>query len=121
MTISPATFREANREAVEVTKRGKRKLYKKISDLLRAKIAHYALQNGNAAAVQKFSKEVDAPLNESMVKSLQKSYVTVQKGKKRKTSEVDVVLESLPPKKHGYPLLLGHKLNTQVQAYIRAY
>ena len=51
MTISPATFREANREVVEVTKRGKRKLYKKISDMLRAKIAHYTLQNGNAAAV----------------------------------------------------------------------
>ena len=31
---------------MEVTERGKRKLYEKISDLLRAKIAHYALQNG---------------------------------------------------------------------------
>ena len=105
---------------MEVTEHGKRKLYKKISDLLRAKMAHYALQNGNATAVQKFSKEFDAPLNKSLVRSLKKSYVTVQKAKKRKTSEVDVVLESLPPKKHGFPLLLGHKLNTQMQAYIRA-
>ena len=98
MTISPAAFREANREVVEVTEHGKRKLYKKISDLLRAKIAHYTLQNGNAAAVRKFSKEFDAPLNESTVRSLKKSYVIAQKVKKRKTSEVDVVLESLPPK-----------------------
>ena len=55
VTISPAAIREANREvvAVEVTERGKRKLYKKLSDSLRGKIAHYTLQNGNAAAVLK--------------------------------------------------------------------
>ena len=51
VTISPAAFREVNREVVEVTERGKRKLYKKISDLLRATIAHYALQNGNATVL----------------------------------------------------------------------
>ena len=50
-TISPVAIREANEEVVEVTERGKRKLYKKISDLLRAKIAHYALQNNDGAAV----------------------------------------------------------------------
>ena len=88
-TISLATIREANQEVVEVTERGKGKAYKKISDLLRAEIAHYALQNGNAAAVWKFSKEFDAPLNESMVRSLKKSYVTAQEAKNRKTSEVD--------------------------------
>ena len=57
-TISPAAIRKANRKiaAVEVTERGKRKPYKRFSDSLRAKIAHYALQNGNAAAVRKFSK-----------------------------------------------------------------
>ena len=106
--------------AVEVTEHGKRKPYKKISDSLRAKIAHYALQNGNAAAIRKFSKEFDAPLNESKVRSLKKSYVTAQEAKKRKTGEVDVVLESLPPKKHGRSLLLSDNLDTQVQAYIRA-
>ena len=68
---------------MEVTECEKRKLYKKISDLLRAKIAHYASQNGNTTAVQKFSKEFDAPLNESTVRSLKKSYVTAQKAKKR--------------------------------------
>ena len=51
-TISSAAIREANREvvAVEVTERGK-KPYKKISHPLRAKIAHYALQNGNDTKV----------------------------------------------------------------------
>ena len=41
---------------VSTERTGKRKPYKKINDSLRAKIAHYALQNGNAAAVRKFSK-----------------------------------------------------------------
>ena len=38
---------------------------------------------------------------ESAVRSLKKSYVTAQEVKKRKTDEVDVVLESLLPKKRG--------------------
>ena len=54
------------------------------------------------------------------MRSLKKSYVTAQEAKKRKTGEVGVVLESLPSKKRGYPLLLSDNLDTQVQAYIRA-
>ena len=69
---------------MEVTECGKRKPYKKIIDSLRAKIAHHALQNGNATAVQKFSKELDDPLNESTVRSLKKSYIIAQEAKKRK-------------------------------------
>ena len=53
---------------------GKRKPYKKISDTLRAKIGKYALENGNAAASRKFSKEFDSSLSESTVCSLKKSY-----------------------------------------------
>ena len=73
--------------AMEVsTKRArKRKLYKNINDSQRAQIPHHALQNGNAAAVQKFSKEFDTPLNESMVRSLKNSYTTAQEAKKRKS------------------------------------
>ena len=125
VAISPATIREANQEvmAMEVSteRAGKRKPYKKINDSLRAKIAQYALQNGNATAVRKFSKEFDAPINESTMRSLKKSYVTAQEAQKRKAGEVDVVLESLPPKKCGRPLLLSDNLDTQVQAYIRAF
>ena len=105
--------------AVKVTECGKRKPYKNISDPLRAKITQCTLQNGNAA-VQKFSKEFNAPLNESRVRLLKKSYVTAQEAKKRKTGEVELVLESLPPKKRGRSLLLSDNLDTQVQTYIRA-
>ena len=106
----------------ETTEHEKRKPYKKINDSLRAKIAQYALKNGNAAAVRKFFKEFDTPLNESTVRSLKKkkSYVTAQEARKRKTGEVDIVLESLPPKKRGRPLLLSDNLDTQVQAYVKA-
>ena len=59
-TVSPPAIRAANKEVMdmEITEHGKRKLHKKINDSLRAKIAQYTLQNGNAAAVQKFSKEL---------------------------------------------------------------
>ena len=120
-TVSPPAIRAANKEVMdmEITEHGKRKPYKKINDSLRAKIAQYAIQNGNAAAVRKFSKEFDTPLNESTVRSLKKSYVTAQEARKRKTGEVDIVLESLPPKKRGRPLLLSDNLDTQVQAYVK--
>ena len=121
-TVSPPTIRAANKKVMdmEMTEHGKRKPYKKINDSLRAKIAQYVLQNGNAAAVRKFSKEFDTPLNESTVRSLKKNYVTAQETRKRKTGKIDIVLESLSPKKHGRPLLLSDNLDTQVQAYIKA-
>ena len=64
-TVSPPAIRAANKEVMdmEITEHGKRKLHKKINDSLRAKIAQYTLQNGNVAAVRKFSKEFDTPLN----------------------------------------------------------
>ena len=86
--------------AVEATEGRKRKPYKKISDSLRAQIGRYALENGNAAAVRRFTKEFDTSLSESTVRSLKKSYISARDAKKRKSDE-DVTLESLPPKKRG--------------------
>ena len=120
--ITPAAIQEANKEVLKATEnaeRGKRKLYKKISDSMRAEIGWYALENGNAASVRKFSKSFDTPLNESTVRSLKKSYVKARDMKKREMGEDDVVLESLPPKKRGHPLLLSENLDAQVQAYVK--
>ena len=83
-TISLAAIREANQEVMEVNERGEKKPYTKISDLLRAKVAHYTLHNGNAIAVHKFSKEFDVPLNESTVRSLKKSYIITQETKRER-------------------------------------
>ena len=63
--ILPSPIREANKEvamAMEATKDRKRKPYKKISDSLRAQIGRYALENGNAAAMRRFTKEFDISL-----------------------------------------------------------
>ena len=57
-TVSPEAIQEANKEvpaAMEVTKQGNRKPYKQISDMLRASIGRYALENDNAGAVRKYS------------------------------------------------------------------
>jgi len=52
---------------MELTEQGNRKPYKQIRDMLRASIGRYALENGNAAAVQKYSYNFDAALNISTV------------------------------------------------------
>ena len=120
-TIPPSAIREANKEvvmAVEATEGRKRKPYKKISDSLRAQIGRYALENGNAAAVRRFTKEFDTSLSESTVRSLKKSYISARDAKKQKSDE-DVTLESLPPKKRGRPLLLSESIDKQVQAYVK--
>ena len=57
----PSAIREVNKEvvmAVEATEGRKRKLYKKISDSLSAQIGRYALENGNAAAVRHFTRNL---------------------------------------------------------------
>ena len=119
---------QANQEVISVIEKtpqqgdgGKRKPYIKISDTLRAKIGKYALENGNAAASRKFSKEFDSPLSESTVRSLKKSYTAALESKKRSITEStdDTALSSLPPKKRRRPLLLLGGMDAQVQAYIR--
>ena len=50
---------------MELTEQGNRKPYKQIRDMLRASMGRYALENGNAAAVRKYSDNFDAVLNEN--------------------------------------------------------
>ena len=119
--VPPAAIREANKEVakvMEAAKCRKRKPYKKISDSLRAQIGGYALENGNAAAVRRFSKEFETSLSESTVRSLKKGYISARDALKRKSDE-DTTLESLPPKKRGRPLLLSESIDKQVQAYVK--
>ena len=71
------------------------------------------LENGNAAAVRRFTREFDASLSESTVQSLKKSYISARDAKKQKSDE-DITLESLPPKKRGRPLLLSESIDKLV-------
>ena len=69
-TVSPEAIREANKEvsaAMEAMEQGSRKPYKHISDMLRVSKGRYALENGNATAVRKYSDQFDTPVNESTV------------------------------------------------------
>ena len=74
---------------------------KKISDMLWAKIGKYSLENGNTAALRKFSKEFNSPLSESIIRFLKKSYTAALESKKYSITEItdDTVLSSFPPKK----------------------
>ena len=68
--IPPSAIREVNKEvamAVEATEGRKRKLFKRMSDSLRAQIGKHALENGNMASVRCFTKEFDTSLIESTV------------------------------------------------------
>ena len=121
---------QANNEVDAVLKENtgehgrKRKPYMKISDELRAKVGKFAAEQGNAAAVCKFSQEFESPLSESMVRSLKKAYL-MELRRKREANILDsddeeLGVNSLPPRKRGRPVLLGECMDAKVQAYIKA-
>jgi len=65
--VSPEAIQEANKEvsaAMEATDQGNRKPYKHISDMFKASRSRYALENGSAAAVRKYSDQFNTPLKE---------------------------------------------------------
>ena len=63
-----------------------------------AKIGNYPLENSNAVASRKFSKEFDSPLSENTICSLKKNYTVALESKKHSITEItdDTVLSSLP-------------------------
>ena len=89
--------------------------YHKLSPALRANIGKYACENGVCAAARHFSHRLEKSLNESTVRSIKKAYL-IEVGQKRRSDETVIVL---PPQKRGRPLLLGEKLDDQVQRYLK--
>lgn len=120
--IPPATIVEANKEVLKVlndNQRTKRDTYIKVAPDCKAKIAKYALENGNCAAARKYSSELKEKLSESTVRS----WVTKYKqewSKKRARGESDPEVTLIPSAKRGRPLLIGETLDNQVKAYIRS-
>ena len=119
-TMSAASICCANEELRMVqeaaAKPKKRGTYKKLSEEMKAKIGKFACENGVAAAVRKFSKDLEKPLNESTIRGIKQRYL-VEVSRKRKAEE-DIVIERLPERKRGRPLLLGTELDAKVQAYL---
>ena len=105
--IPPPAIRQANLDVLSVEKQDAsaktraRGSYGRLTDKQRAQIGKYASENGNAAAVRRFSKELDRPLNESTVRSIKNYYEEL--GKKRSSGDSlgEAAVTSLPPKKRG--------------------
>ena len=116
--IAPAAIESANslvREVQQQKKTVARGPYHKLSPALRANIGKYACENGVCAAARHFSHRLEKSLNESTVRSIKKAYL-IEVGQKRRFDETVSVL---PPQKRGRPLLLGDKLDDQVQRYLK--
>ena len=113
---------EANKDvltAMKYVEPKKKGPYIKISPEYKAKIAKYAIENGNCAAARKFGKSLEKPLNESTVRS----WVVIYKKEleyKRKIGETVPDVSVLPQSKRGRPLLMPDKLDYQVRAYVRS-
>ena len=95
--------------------------YAKFTPEFKAKIAKYAIENGNCAAAQKFSAPLDKPINESTVHSWVVAYKKELK-RKRRIGKTCPDVEVLPLCKKGHrPLLLGESWITyKVKSYVRA-
>ena len=92
---------------------GRKRKYTHFTPEDRAKIAKYAAQCGNTAAVKHFAKEFPS-LGESTVRLFKKQY---QADLKKVGSEEEIT--QLAKKRRGRPLALGN-LDEKVQQYIRA-
>lgn len=91
----------------------KRGSYTQYSDETRAKIARYASEHGNKAAVNKFSRELGKPIPESTVRNMKSIYLQ----KLRQEPDPDKIT-SLPHASRGCPLLLGD-YDKEVVEYIK--
>ena len=94
-----------------------------MTDEQQTAVGKYAAKHGNTATVRHFSDNFEKPMNESTVRGLKEKYLA-ELHHKRKTVDVgdegaDLCVTSLQPKKRGRKLLLGEKLDSQVQVYIK--
>ena len=102
------------KEQREQTEKGSKQKYTHLyTPEQRAKIAKYAAESGNTAAVRHFKKEFPT-LGESTVRLFKKHYESEIKKHGRERE-----ITSLPKKKQGRPLTLG-ELDGKVQQYLRS-
>ena len=72
---------------------------------------------GIMAAAKSFSRNLGVTVNESTVHGCKKAYIA-ERSAKRLREEEDLSVNKLQPKKKGRSLLLGKKLDDDVQEYI---
>ena len=115
----------ANKDVLDILEKPvaskKKGSYIKITPEEKAKIARYAIENGNCAAARKFSKHGD--LDKTLGESTVRSWVAIYKKeleRKRRMGETVPEITVLPQAKRGRPLLVGEKLDSAVKAYVRS-
>lgn len=111
ISANPKEVERANSNVIEVIKTAekskKRGKYSNYDDEFRTKIARYAIENGDAAAVRKFSPQLRKTLNESTVRTWRKFVIN-----KESVAKANVAL--LEKEKRGRPMLLGIDLDEKV-------
>lgn len=112
---------EANKEVKKAIdqplKKRKGTTYIKITPEVKAKIAKFAVENGNCAAAGKYNKGSKEHLNESTVFSQVSTYNSEMECK-RESGEDDLVVKVLPLAKRDRPLLIGETIYNRVKAYL---
>ena len=116
LPVGDASTSAANKEVekAEAQQRKKRGTYYHYNDELRAKIAKYSCENGNKAAVAKFSSELGHDVSESTVRNMKKTYLS----KLREERNPDNIT-SLPHAARGRPLMLG-SYDSDVASYVQS-
>ena len=71
------------------------------------------------AAARFFSRKLDKRVSETTVRSIKNAYVEELGVKRRNEGEDTGEFSSLPVKKRGRQLLLGHQLDLKVQLYLK--
>ena len=118
--VSESTEKKQATEKAQATGKKSRGTYSKFSPEKQAEVSRYAVLHGNKAAVRHFSKTLGTELKESTVSTWKKKYLVEVKLIQSKEGRGAAEVKALPLKKRGRPLLLGSKLDEDVQKYIRA-
>ena len=86
----------------------------------RAQIGKYATEHGPARAVRHCSKLLGRQVPETTARRLKSEYLQALKRKERECADDHAVVQSLPTKPQGRPLLLRPELDKSIQDNITA-
>lgn len=124
-SIPPSSIQAANDAYIEASGRSqssKRGSYVKLTGVQQAEISKYALVRGNKAAICHYSKRFCVDIPTSSVSTWKAKYIS-ELNRKRAIEDFEpsgeILIQSLPSKKRGRPLLLGSELDEQVKSYIK--
>lgn len=112
---NPSEIRIVNEVVKDVlqssTKEKKRGTYRKFDDKVKLKVANYARQHGDAAAIRNYFKNDPAAPNESTIRGWRKRYLVLDTGDSPPTT--------MSVAKRGRPAMIDDPTIDKVKAYIQ--